>query len=262
MRSRPTIALLTDFGLSDPYVGSMKGVISAIAPGTPILDLSHEVLPQNITQAGYLLWSCYKYFPAGTIFVCVVDPGVGSGRRVLCVDGAGYRFLGPDNGLLQLVLDSLDGYSIVIVENRRYFRNEISPTFHGRDIFAPVAAHLSRGVRSASLGRRTTSSVPGERLVRISTQGKKRYQGIIIHIDRFGNVISNFQAGGGLRSNLSLHVGARAVHRSFHTYSEAGEKTPFMVVGSSGLIEIAVKNGNAARSLHARIGQSITLKSS
>ncbi|TLY27641.1 MAG: SAM-dependent chlorinase/fluorinase, partial [Ignavibacteria bacterium] len=157
MRSRPTIALLTDFGLSDPYVGSMKGVISAIAPGTPILDLSHEVLPQNITQAGYLLWSCYKYFPAGTIFVCVVDPGVGSGRRVLCVDGAGYRFLGPDNGLLQLVLDSLDGYSIVIVENRRYFRNEISPTFHGRDIFAPVAAHLSRGVRSASLGRRTTS---------------------------------------------------------------------------------------------------------
>jgi len=260
MRPRPIIALLTDFGLSDPYVGSMKGVISAIAPGTPILDLSHEVLPQNITQGGYLLWSCYKYFPAGTIFVCVVDPGVGTGRRILCVDGAGYQFLGPDNGVLQLVLDSLGGYSIVTVENRRYFRKEISPTFHGRDIFAPVAAHLSRGVPAASLGSRTKSFAPGQRLVQISARGEKRYQGSIIHIDRFGNVISNFKADGRVRSSLLLRVGRRAVRQTFSTYAEAREKTPFIVVGSSGLIEISIRNGNAAGSLRARIGQAITLK--
>ena len=254
------IALLTDFGMSDPYVGSMKGVISAIAPGTPIVDLSHEVLPQNITQGGYFLWSCYKYFPAGTIFVCIVDPGVGTGRRVLCVEGAGYRFLGPDNGLMQLVVDSLARSSIFTVENRRYFRKEISPTFHGRDIFAPVAAHLSRGVPAASLGSRTKSFAPGERLVQISERRKRLYQGSILHIDRFGNLISNFQAKGRLPSNLLLHLGRRAIHQTFRTYGEAREKTPFLVAGSSGLIEISIRNGNAARSLHARIGQAITLK--
>ncbi len=152
MARSPCIALLTDFGSSDAYVAATKAVIVSICPAARILDITHNVAPQNIDQGAYLLWSIYKYFPKRTIFVSVVDPGVGTTRKVLLVQSSRYSFITPDNGLLKFLLPDLSCYSVREVKNASYFREDVSSTFHGRDIFAPVAAHLAVGVTPKSLG--------------------------------------------------------------------------------------------------------------
>jgi S-adenosylmethionine hydrolase len=260
MKRRPLIALLTDFGLADQYVASMKGVIGAIAPGTRVIDISHAVLPQHIQQASYLLWSCYRYFPPGTIFVCVVDPGVGTRRSILCLEAGGYRFLAPDNGLLQPILDAMPAARIVAVEQKRYFLNQISRTFQGRDIFAPVAAHLSNGVPAGRLGPK---AVPSRKQAPLFTPVSRRgrsWKGVILHIDHFGNIVTNFHTKLPLAAPFELRIGRRIVRTFVRTYEEAPGGTPVALTGSTGLIEISVGGLNAARILRARIGARLTLK--
>jgi S-adenosyl-L-methionine hydrolase (adenosine-forming) len=260
MNRRPFIALLTDFGLADSYVASMKGVIGSIAPATRVVDISHAVLPQHVPQAAYLLWSCYSYFPPGTIFVCVVDPGVGTKRKVLCLEAGGYRFLAPDNGLLQLILESIQPSRIVSVENELFFLKNISLTFQGRDLFAPVAAHLSNGLPFARLGPKTSPARMGKQLLTtVSTRGRN-YAGSILHIDQFGNIITNLKMRLPLAAPFTLTISHRNLRTPVRTYAEAAEGALVALLGSSGLLEVSVKNRNAARILHARIGGSVRLK--
>lgn len=257
----PTIALLTDFGVADHYVGVMKAVIHRISPGTTVVDITHEVTPQNIDQGAYLLWTSYSYFPQGTIFVCVVDPGVGSKRHILCVTTNHYTFLAPDNGLLKYVLGDNKHRTVIAVTAKKYFLPLIDNTFHGRDIFAPVGAHLANGLNPAKLGRNVHPATPSARFVRL-TSSRKSFEGFVVHIDRFGNIITSIRSDNTYflrKYSLRIVPGGAIVSHSSRTYADAPPKLPFLIVGSSGLIEVSVKNGNAAKLLRARLHDSVKL---
>lgn len=265
-----TIALLTDFGLSDQYVGVMKGVILNRVPNANIVDISHNVSPHNIDEGAYLLWASYQYFPPGTIFVSVVDPGVGSKRKVICVVGDGYYFLAPDNGLLKYVLSALGNFKTYSVTERKYFLAQVSNTFHGRDIFAPVCAHLANGLAPSRLGNTIKPETTPGRFITIDPLKKQLVKGRIIHIDRFGNLVTNFQP---VRINAGfekMKIEVNSIEETKHkenfvthyslTYAEAPEHKPFMIIGSSGLMEVSLKNGSAADFLKAVQGTSLTLR--
>jgi S-adenosylmethionine hydrolase len=257
----PPIILLTDFGTLDGYVASMKGVILTIAPTAPLIDLTHDVAPQNIDQAAFLLWASYKNFPRRSIFVCVVDPGVGSRRAILAAQIAGYRFLAPDNGLLKYVLSDAGADRIVAVSNRKYFRKEISRTFHGRDIFAPIAAHLANGVSLTSIGSPVEPLTTPESFVRVRPSTRSRtYAGAIVHIDHFGNAVTNFRVDGTLRGRILLRVGGRLIRTVHRTYSEAHDGMAFAIIGSAGLLEISMREASAAALLRLKLRQSCTLR--
>ncbi len=252
------VALLTDFGLTDGYVGSMKGVIRSIAPAAEIIDVSHLVEPGNIDQAAYLLWSVHRHYPQGTIFTCVVDPGVGTPRRILCARGDGLLYLAPDNGLLKFILSAHPNLSIVDVTNEKYFLRPVSRTFHGRDIFAPVAAHLARGLRASKLGPPVIPKVGGERFLRITSGTRLPAEGRILHIDHFGNIITNIMFPSGRRA-FTVRIAGHSISRTSPTYGVAPAGTPVLIRGSSGMLEISVRNSSAARLLRTRPGSAVTL---
>jgi S-adenosyl-L-methionine hydrolase (adenosine-forming) len=256
MKTLQTIALLTDFGNDDAYVASMKGMIRSLAPAAQIIDISHSVKPQNITQASYLLWSVYRYFPKRTIFVAVVDPGVGGKRKIICAEGDGYIFLTPDNGLLQYVANEVQWTTVVAVTNEYYFNTTVSRTFHGRDIFAPVAAHISNGVPVIKLGLNINKKLTSVKFIMVGTKSAT-YKGKILHIDHFGNIITDFLIT--KRQTFNLKLGNRTIDVYSPTYEAAPPETPFLIKGSSGLLEITVKNGNAAATFHATLDQSLEL---
>lgn len=258
MKKGRIVALLTDFGTSDPYVGVMKGVILDIAPDTKIVDITHEVTPQFVDQAAYLLWSSYKYFPKGTIFVCVVDPGVGAARKILCVQIDDYIFLAPDNGLLKFILLLSKKQKTIEVRNRRYWRHELSSTFHGRDIFAPVAAHLATGTDISLVGKPDLRERRGESFVKVDAGKTGRYSGRILHIDRFGNIVTNFMPRN-LGKNMVIAIGSRKVKTQARSYSVGKRNQPVTILGSSRLLEVSVKNGSAADLLCAHVSQEISL---
>ena len=189
---RGPIVLLTDFGLKDHYVGVMKGVIARIAPQVQVIDLTHAVPPQDIRGGSFHLWASYRFFPSGSIFVAVVDPGVGTERRGLLIEIEERFFIGPDNGLFSLIIDHHPDFVAYELTNRTYFLEQISHTFHARDIFAPVAAHLASGVSPESFGPRVRD------LVRLPfptiREEEERLIGSIIHVDHFGNLITNIPA--------------------------------------------------------------------
>ncbi|MBI3961697.1 MAG: SAM-dependent chlorinase/fluorinase [Deinococcus sp.] len=251
------IALLTDFGHSDPYVGVMHGVILGTNPQVQVVDLCHQVLPQNVSQAAFLLRSAYPYFPTGTIFVAVVDPGVGSGRRILCLATPRYRFLAPDNGLLSLV--EAPGQWIQVA-NRRYFLDVVSHTFQGRDIFAPVAAHLSLGLDPAELGpivndpQRLPANVP-QRI-----RGELRAQ--VVHVDHFGNLITNASAAdlAALGSNYTISIGQVELPGLHQTYTSVPPGELVALIGSSGQLEVAVSSGSASQRLGAGVGTAVLIR--
>jgi S-adenosylmethionine hydrolase len=260
MENKPIIALLTDFGTVDPYVGIMKGVILSIAPNCSFIDLTHHVRPQNILQASYLLKSSYPYFPKETIFVCVIDPGVGTRRPPVLVQSQGYTFIGPDNGLFGFLND--DPAKIIIqLENERYFRAPVSKTFHGRDIFAPVAAHLtSEGNKIfPDLGPKRSRLLDVEG--RLPTREANMLEGKVVHIDHFGNLITNIHASH--LENFSFDKDRDIVKFKdiplpiMSTFSEAPESTACVLVGSSGHLEIFTRNGSAEKTLNAHIGDAI-----
>lgn len=259
MQKTRVIALLTDFGRSDSYVGAMKGVILRIAGSATIVDITHDIIHQGIDQAAYLLWNSYRFFPKGTVFVVVVDPGVGSRRKILCVETADYVFLAPDNGVLKYVLKEAGSKRIIAVTNSEYFAENVSATFHGRDIFAPVAAHLAGGLAATKLGTKTIPDIGEEWFPEVGREKRKRREGKILHIDHFGNLITNFFILKDVTPAVRLHIGRKNVTDHYRFYWEAKPGVPFLMKGSSSLLEVSLVNGSAAKLLHASINQKVVL---
>ena len=258
-RAPPAIAFLTDFGTRDHYVGAMKGAALAICPGATLVDITHEIDPQDVLGGALELSAAVPYFPTGTIFVAVVDPGVGSRRRAIAAQAGPYRFVAPDNGLLTLALRGARA-EIVSLENPRYARDEVSRTFEGRDRFAPAAAWLAAGVPIAELGPGIADpvviEVPGPLIDRAALSG------IVLRADRFGNLITNidrstlerFAAGAAVHAAIGRRVGIPLVG----TYAESTGDI-CALVGSSGRLEIAVRGGSAAAFVGAARGTPVVL---
>jgi S-adenosyl-L-methionine hydrolase (adenosine-forming) len=259
--SRPVITLLSDFGTRDIYVASMKGVILSLNPQALLVDLSHEVPPQDVRAGALNLEAGAPYFPPGTIHLAVVDPGVGSGRRALAAHCRGHFWVGPDNGLFHLIFRQASPLSIVSLENPVYFRPQVSATFHGRDIFAPVAAHLSLGVDLSRFGPRITDPVALDWPEPVF--GRETMRGQIIYVDQFGNLISNIRAAelsawlAG--QSASLQVGPVAIPGLARTYTDVAPGKFLALVGSHGWLEIACAMDNAARRLNAAVGLALEI---
>lgn len=249
------IALLTDFGTRDYFVGAMKGVILSINKDAKIIDITHEIEPQNIVAAGFTLEACRRNFPPQTIFVAVVDPGVGSARRAILVAEKEYFFIAPDNGLLSFVFSQTDDFRVYEISDPQYFNHPVSATFHGRDIFAPAAAHLSKGVRPEKFGPEIADFVffPKPKPRRT---GPDRLEAEIIYCDRFGNLITNLTPAD-LPRSFSLSVNGRRVDRLQRFFAEAEKDRIFMIFGSAGFLEIAAFQNSAEKLLGARTGDKI-----
>lgn len=255
------ITLLTDFGLKDEYVGVLKGVILSTAPDVTLVDISHGIDPQDIVGAALALKSAYAYFPENTIHVAVVDPGVGTQRGIIAAQINGHLFLAPDNGLLVPILKDSTTVRIHRVENEALFRHPVSRTFHGRDVFAPVAAHLSKGHPLASVGAPIEPALiqplAGQEADR-SRPGQ--IEGRVVDIDRFGNLITNIDAKalsriGGER--IILTVGDYTIDGIVDAYADGGHDSPAALIGSRDCLEIAIYLGNASRTLKLGKGAAI-----
>ncbi len=258
------ITLLTDFGSQDYFVGAMKGVILSINPSVQIVDITHEVPPQDIHAAAFNLLAAYTAFPAGTVHVAVVDPGVGSKRRPLALECAGQFFVGPDNGIFSWICEREGKSRAMHLQNESFFHQPVGETFHGRDVFAPVAAALSRGVVLEDLGEPLDDYVdlPSLALKRLPDgQAEAR----IIHIDRFGNCVTNLTrdhlSDESFVSGAKLYVNGREVSafRRFFAESSAEPNELFGIFGSAGFLEIASQNASAASILKARCGDPVRL---
>jgi S-adenosylmethionine hydrolase len=244
---------LTDFGDGSVYVGAMKGVIAAICPTANVIDITHGVEPQCVEEAAFLLASAYRFFPPATTFACVVDPGVGSAREIALVEAAGRRFLAPDNGLLGGVLARETPTLARHVRERRFFLPEVSSTFHGRDIFAPVAARLAAGeIAPEAVG----PAVDPARLVRIAPARPERSEaeskgaiGRVVHVDRFGNLVTDVAPPAAGAAPRAVEVGGRRIERFARTYAEAPAGEPFTYIGSFGTVEVALPSRSAAQAL-------------
>ncbi|MGD9014564.1 MAG: SAM-dependent chlorinase/fluorinase [Candidatus Omnitrophota bacterium] len=254
------ITLLTDFGLGDNFAGVIKGVILRINPKVEIIDISHNINPGDIFQAAFLLKSSYHYFPPGTIHLVVVDPGVGSKRKAIIAKSKNYYFIGPDNGVLSLALEAEEKViNQVCINNQRFFLRPVSSTFHGRDIFAPVAAYLSRGMNIAGFG---TPQKGYQRLMFPSVRIKgNTLQGEIIYIDRFGNLISNIKQADFIRfvgrRNFRISLKHKLFDQLSRSYLAVKKNKPLAIFGSFGNLEISVSLGNARDYFKARKGQPV-----
>jgi len=260
--ARPLIALLTDFGLRDHYVGTMKGVMLGICPEASLVDISHELAPQDVLGAALELAAAYSYFPSGSIFLVVVDPGVGSTRRAIAVEAGGYRFVAPDNGVLSTVLDRSPLSDAVELTASEYSRSTISKTFEGRDRFAPAAAWLATGVPLSRLGR------PAPPLVRLEMPSPRGtdagVDGAVLRVDRFGNLITNIdqETLRKLSGPVSVQIGSHVIPRIVATYAEAKAGELCALVGSSDYLEIAVNGGSAAATVGQGRGAIVQLRAS
>jgi S-adenosylmethionine hydrolase len=248
--ARPVIALLTDFGTRDHYAGTMKGVALGICPDATLVDISHDLPPHDVLGAALELAAAYRYFPPATIFLVVVDPGVGSVRRGIAAEAGDYKFVAPDNGVLTAVLDEHPPKRIVELTERKYARATVSRTFEGRDRFAPAAAWLAKGIELAALGRSAGA------ILRIDIPQPQiatdRIDGQVLRVDRFGNLITNIDhrsfdkiAGG----PLDIRVGSHAVPRVVSTYADVASGEVCALFGSTDHLEIAANGASAAASL-------------
>jgi len=248
--SRGCITLLTDFGTADPYVAAMKGVMLSINPDVQLVDVSHEVAAHDVAEAGYVLASAFRHFPAGTVHVAVVDPGVGGERRILAAEAEGHVLLAPDNGLLGIALSETAPSRLISIENAKYFRQPVSATFHGRDVFAPVAAHITLGVPLEELG-----PAAGD-MHRLEVVGPKAtrhaIEGTVIHVDRFGNLVTNIARADAEALALDgegavqVQIGSSQRVALRRTYGDVGFGELLAVVGSSGFIEVSANCASAA----------------
>ena len=258
------IVLLTDFGFKDSYVGVMKGVIRGISRDADVIDLSHNIMPQDVAEAAFVLSASYRYFPEGSIFASVVDPGVGTDRAVLCMKADRRLFLAPDNGLLNVIAERVEGAELRKVTADEYFLKDRSVTFHGRDIFAPVAAHLAEGLEPAKLGPVVTS-FRKLRLPHPVRTADGSLRGQIVYIDQFGNLITNIGEATLARSfsvppeKVVVHAGGREIRGLATTYEDREEGELLALIGSSGYLEIAVSRGSAARLVECEKGESVVL---
>lgn len=256
----PLITLTTDFGAADHYAGTIKGVIYSIAPSARIVDISHEVGAYDVQEAAFTVAQAYPYFPKKTVHVVVVDPGVGSSRRALVVEAAGQFFVGPDNGVFAMVL-AREKTKVRAITADRYFRKPVSQTFHGRDVFAPVAAHLAMGVAASRMGKIVEDYLrPGS--MKPERTARRGWTGQIVKIDRFGNLITNFHAADFpqvLAQRFEMAVGLQAVRTLATNYEQAGFGETFLIVGSSGFLEVSVNQASAAKQLGCGVGAPVEL---
>ena len=286
MNHTPLVTITTDFGTADGYVGTMKGVILGIAPQAQLVDISQEIEPQNVRQTAYVLYTAYPFFPPHTVHLIVVDPGVGSARRPIALRTPAGTFVGPDNGVFSYVMACEPVEALVELADPRYRLPQVSHTFHGRDIFAPAAAHLAAGVPIADLGPPVSNPVtfPPPLL----TVGPRSLSGEVLHADRFGNVITSIgrlswqenglslesafrkaeggerEAGGGKHVSFRVEgttvtVAGQELTGVHRTYAEVETGEVLALVGSEGHLEIAVREGSAARKLGLRPGDPVTL---
>jgi S-adenosylmethionine hydrolase len=257
----PVITLLTDFGSADHYAAAMKGVILEICPKVQLVDISHEIARYGIAEAGYTLAQAWRCFPAGTVHLVVVDPGVGGPRRPILAAADGHRFVAPDNGILSRALAGAAGVRVREITASRYFRKPVSQTFHGRDIFAPVAAHLASGILPGRFGKVIEDwlRMNGTRPRRVTA---KKWTGEVLKIDRFGNIVTNLDGETWerfVKGPFEVKVGNGAVSRLASSYGEGGG-APFLIRGSAGYIEVSVNKGSAAELLGAKVGSIVNLR--
>jgi len=258
MKPSGIITLLTDFGDRDGFVGTMKGVMLSINPAAKIIDLSHQVPDQDIAAGAFILGHSYSYFPHGTVHVAVVDPGVGSTRKILAVQTQHYFFVAPDNEILNYIFHSGETLTVIEVLNKQFFLEQVSQTFHGRDIFAPVAAHLSAGVPISRLGPETQTFRRGE--IKQPVVADSHLTGEIIYIDKFGNLITNIPAGMLKRPIAIIQTGSLVLNQLSGAYSEVAIGQPVALIGSAGYLEIAIRHGNASQQFARNRGDQITVK--
>lgn len=258
---RPVIALLTDFGTRDHYAGTMKGVMLGICPDATLVDISHDVPPHDVLGAALELAAAFKYFPSGTIFTIVVDPGVGSVRRAIAAETADYRFVAPDNGVLTLALREAPPKKIVELTERRYARPTVSRTFEGRDRFAPAAAWLAKGIQLSALGRPVAAiqqlDVPAPELA------DPRITGVVLRVDRFGNLVTNIDRklverlahGGG----VAIEIGDVRIERLVATYADLPPGGVGALFGSTDHLELAAPSASAAERLGIARGAAVVV---
>jgi S-adenosylmethionine hydrolase len=259
-KSNKLVVLLTDFGTKDAFVGTMKGVILSINPNASIVDLAHDIPPQDVDAGAYVLWSSYAFFPRGSIFVVVVDPGVGGRRRILCAEGRNRLFVAPDNGVLKYLLADEVLRRVWEVKNKSYFLQNVSQTFHGRDIFSPVAAHLSLGLKPSKLGKEIAFPYSRNEFTFIDRKEGKKSSGKVIYIDRFGNLATNLRvrSGADLTSErVRIKIKNYVIQGLSRSYVVGSRKVPLALVNSSNLVEIGVKNAGASELLGVKVGESV-----
>ncbi|MEN6608416.1 MAG: SAM-dependent chlorinase/fluorinase [Bryobacteraceae bacterium] len=246
--ARGIITLTTDFGISDHFVGLMKGVILGLSPKASIVDITHMITPFEIREAAFVISQAYKRFPAGTVHVVVVDPGVGTSRRPILVEAARQYFVAPDNGVLSMIY-SREKHRVRAITAEKFFLKPVSQTFHGRDVFAPVAAHLAKGIEPARFGKLVTDYLrsPFEKPVRT---GKRIWTGTILKIDRFGNLITNFHIDefpAVKERPFEMLIGPRRITCLANSYAEQAPGELFLITGSSGYLEVSANQGSAAK---------------
>jgi S-adenosylmethionine hydrolase len=256
----PIITLTTDFGLDDHYTGAMKGVILGICPDARIVDISHGVTPFQIAEGAYVIAQAWRYFPAGTVHVVVVDPGVGTSRRPILVEAGGQYFVGPDNGVLSMVY-TREQSQVRVISNEALFRHPVSRTFHGRDVFAPVAAHVALGIPPGIAGELIEDYLRPEFAAPVRA-GEGSWRGRVLKIDRFGNIITNFHAddfGDLSQTRFSIRLGSATVGSLARTYAECLPGELFAILGSSGYYEISMAQGSAAEKIGCDAGSGVEL---
>lgn len=262
------IALLTDFGQSDGYVGVMKGVILRIVPHVQIVDITHDVAPQDVAAGAWILATSYRYFPRNTVFTCVVDPGVGSSRHPIALHAGNWYFVGPDNGLFHYVMAEQPVHAAVILDQSDYHLSEVSSTFHGRDIFSPVAAHLAGGATLSQVGSFVApAALQCLGIAPLQREGD-RITAHVAHIDHFGNIITDIplslvpdllERSGVQLSFPAQHTTVTARRRTFASpQGQARDEQPFIYGDSSDHIAVAIRNDNAARIMSIRRGDPVT----
>jgi S-adenosylmethionine hydrolase len=252
------ITLLTDFGTKDGYVGAVKGVIKRINPQAEIVDVTHEVDSYDVLGAAFALNSFYSYFPKGTIHLAVVDPGVGGLRQPISVRTKDFFFVGPDNGIFSFIYRREEITDIIVISNQKYFLAEPSSTFHARDVFAPVAAYLSLGIKIDEFGSPAKECMKFI-IPELESKGKS-LKGEIIHIDRFGNLITNIPADFlENKKHAEIRVGKGSIKGISRSYFEIKERGLGALIGSSNFLELAVNRGSAQKLLRANVGDPVRI---
>ena len=252
------VTLLTDFGLDDHYVGVMKGVILRICPATRIIDVTHGVRQYSVPQGAFYLDQAHRYFPEGTVHVGVVDPGVGGPRRALAAEVGGHFFIAPDNGLLSRALERAPEAEIREIDAEHWGLKPMSHTFHGRDLFSPAAGWLAAGKPFREMGDSVDDAVrlwPAEP----RRHGPNQWRGVVLNIDRFGNIVTSFAPEALNGSAFRFRIGTIDTRHLVESYEQAQDSTPSMIVGSSGYLEMSIRQGSAADKAGAEIGDEVEL---
>ncbi len=256
------VTLLTDFGLKDHYVAAMKGIMLSLNPEVSFIDISHGILPQDIQSGAFTLGQAYPWFPPGTVHLAVVDPGVGTERKAIVVSAAAQYFVAPDNGMLTYVFQREESWTAREVTAEHYLRKPVSPTFHGRDIFAPVAAWLTRDIPLHQFGPELANPVQ-LRIPQLTRVRDSLIQAAILAVDGFGNLVTNLKPedlpayGIPGAQRCRILAGQQEITRFGRTFADGGPGEVLVLPGSSGYLEIVVRNGSAASSLHLGAGAQI-----